>query len=126
MKYMILIHRNPAATAAFMALPSEQVQEGLDVYRRLDEELQASGEMVAAAALADLEAGTRLPAEEGAAFGEFATDGPFAEVTEYVGGFYLVDVESEERALEIGRRIPEAALGLVEVRPTMDLSAFDV
>ena len=126
MKYVILIHRNPEATAAFRALPSEQIQQGLDVYRRLNAELEESGELVAAAALADLEAGTRLPAVDGAGLGDFATDGPFAETTEYVGGFYLVDVESEQRALEIARQVPEAALGLVEVRPTMDLNAFDL
>ena len=126
MKYVILIYRNPKASAAFQALPSEQKQEGLDVYRRLSVELEESGEMVASSPLADAEAGTRLPAEEGMDFGDFSTDGPFAETTEYVGGFIMVDVESEERALEIARQIPEAPLGLVEVRPTMDLAAFDL
>jgi hypothetical protein len=51
------------------------------------------------------------------------TDGPFAELKEHLAGFYLLDCESIERAVEIAARIPEAALGLVEVRPVMDISA---
>ena len=47
------------------------------------------------------------------------SDGPFPEAKELVGGFYLVDCDSEERATEIAARIPEAYLGLVELRPVM-------
>ena len=52
-----------------------------------------------------------------------ATDRPFAEVKEHLAGFYLVDCESIDRAVEHAARIPEAGFGLVEVRPIMDLSA---
>ena len=60
----------------------------------------------------------RVRAGEG---GTLTTDGPFAEAKEHLAGFYLLDVESEERAVEIAAKIPEAALGLVEVRPTRSL-----
>ena len=126
MKYVILIYRNPKARAAWQEMSATQRQEGLEVYRRLQADLEESGEMVASTPLADAEAGTRLPATEGMDFTDFATDGPFAETTEYVGGFIMVDVDSEERALEIAARVPEAPLGLVEVRPTLDLAAFDL
>jgi len=126
MKYVILVYRNPKARAAWQEMNATQRQEGLEVYRRLQADLEESGEMVASTPLADAEAGTRLPAQEGMDFTDFATDGPFAETTEYVGGFIMVDVDSEERALEIAARVPEAPLGLVEVRPTLDLAAFDL
>ncbi|WP_245949728.1 YciI family protein [Saccharothrix carnea] len=45
------------------------------------------------------------------------TDGPFAEAKELLAGFYLIDVPTRERAVEIAARVPEAQLGLVEVRP---------
>lgn len=48
-----------------------------------------------------------------------ATDGPFAEMKEELAGFFLVECESVERAVEIASRIPEARLGLVEGRPVM-------
>jgi hypothetical protein len=38
-----------------------------------------------------------------------------------LAGFYVLDVASEERAVEIAAKVPEAALGLVEVRPTRSL-----
>jgi hypothetical protein len=54
-----------------------------------------------------------------------ASDGPFAEVKEQLAGFFLIDVESSERAIEIAGRIPEAGLGLVEVRPIMHYAGLD-
>jgi hypothetical protein len=49
------------------------------------------------------------------------TDGPFLEAKEYLGGFYLIDCESRERALELAALIPDTKIeGLaVEVRPVM-------
>jgi hypothetical protein len=49
------------------------------------------------------------------------TDGPFAEAKEHLAGFYVLDVAGEERAVEIASKVPEAALGLVEVRPVRSL-----
>jgi hypothetical protein len=52
------------------------------------------------------------------------TDGPFAEVKEYLAGIYVVDCDSIERAVEVAGRVPEAEHGLVEVRPVLSLDAF--
>ena len=49
------------------------------------------------------------------------TDGPFPEMKELLAGFFLVECESMDRAVEIAAMIPEAPLGLVEVRPVMTL-----
>lgn len=49
------------------------------------------------------------------------TDAPLAEVKELLAGFYLVDCETEERAVEIAAGLPESFLGLIEVRPVMEL-----
>jgi len=45
------------------------------------------------------------------------TDGPFAETKERLGGYYVVDVESLDEALEWAARIPSARHGTIEVRP---------
>jgi hypothetical protein len=50
------------------------------------------------------------------------TDGPFAEGKEHLAGFFLLECESIDRAVEHAARLPEAAFGLVEVRPVRDLS----
>jgi len=55
-----------------------------------------------------------------------AGDGPYVETKEHLAGFYLVDVASRERAIEIAGRIPEAAIGGVEVRPILTYSALEM
>ena len=45
------------------------------------------------------------------------TDGPFAETRETLGGFYLIEADTLDRAIEIASKIPTARFGTVEVRP---------
>ena len=123
MKYLILIYHNPAGRKAWEAMPSARRAEGLAVYAAFNEDLVASGEMVVSGALADPSLTRRVLVREGQVM---TTDGPFAEVKELLAGFFLVECESMERATEIAGRVPEAAFGLVEVRPVMDLSGFDL
>jgi hypothetical protein len=52
------------------------------------------------------------------------TDGPFAETREQLGGYFLVDVDSLETALDIAGRIPGAKVGTVEVRPVLEISGL--
>ncbi len=52
------------------------------------------------------------------------SDGPYPETKEFLAGIYLLECPSMERAVQIAARIPEAGLGLVEVRPTRTLTDF--
>jgi len=47
------------------------------------------------------------------------TDGPFAETKEQLGGFYLINAENLDEALDIAAHIPGAVQGEIEVRPVM-------
>ena len=49
-----------------------------------------------------------------------ATDGPFAETKEQLGGFYLVDCKDLDEALRWAAEIPSVGRGPVEVRPIME------
>jgi hypothetical protein len=120
-KYLILIHGNPASQAIFEGLPDAERAKGLEAYAALTEDLAASGEIIVTEALADPATGKRVTAREGRIT---TTDGPFAEVKEHLAGFYLIDCDGVDRAIEIAARIPEAALGLVEVRPVRGLDDF--
>ena len=51
-----------------------------------------------------------------------ATDGPFAETKEQLGGFYLVEASSTDEAAAMAAHIPAARFGSVEVRPIMVFS----
>ena len=87
------------------------------------ERMRASGAWVFSAGLHAPETATVVrPAGE-----DFlVTDGPFAEAKEHLAGFYLVDCDTEERALDIAARVPDAVWGLAEVRPLLDTSTWDV
>ena len=121
MKYVILIYSNPASREIWDNMPAEERSVGLTAYEQLNAELEQSGELIVTEALAAPPGAKRVSVSEGRLV---TSDGPFPEAKELLGGFYLVDCESEERAVEIAGRVPEAQLGLVEVRPTLELSDF--
>jgi hypothetical protein len=122
-KYLVLIYSNPASRQAWENMAETDRAGGWEAYAALNAELEASGELIVTEALADPSQGRRLPVTEQLAG---VTDGPFAEVKEHLAGFFLIECESMERALEVGAKVPEAAFGLVEVRPVMDLSGMDM
>jgi hypothetical protein len=123
MKYLILIYDNPASRKIFEGLSAERRAEGLGLYAALRDDLTASGELIVSEALADPSLTRRVAVRDGQTM---TTDGPFAEAKELLAGFFLVECDSMERAIEHAARIPEAALGLVEVRPVMDLRGFEM
>jgi hypothetical protein len=123
MKYLILIYSNPKSRQAWEGFSEAQRGEGLGLYAALREDLVASGEMIISEALADASLSRRVSVRDGQTM---TTDGPFAEAKELLAGFFLIECESIDRAIEYAARVPEAALGLVEVRPVMDLSGFEL
>ena len=123
MKYLILIWSNPASREVWNRMPADERSRGLAVYAALNDELERSGELIVTEALADPSLTTRVSTAGGQVV---TSDGPFAEAKELLAGFYLVDCESRDRAVEIAARVPEAGLGLVEVRPVMGLADFEL
>lgn len=123
MKYLILIYSNPESRAAWDGFSPAERAEGMSAHFALNEDLTASGEMIVAEALAGPSQAKRVLVRDGQTM---ATDGPFAEVKEHLAGFYLIECESIERAVERAGQMPEAEFGLVEVRPVADLSEYDV
>ena len=122
MKFMLIMHMNPAV---WDALPEAERTAVMAGHQPLLDEITRSGELVSTHALGDpsLSAVVRVRNRQ-----PVVTDGPYAEAKEYLAGFYLVDVESRERALELAALVPDAAVeGLgVEVRPVMFSSGADV
>jgi hypothetical protein len=123
MKYVILIHSNPQSRGIWESFSDDEKSEGLKAYAALNQDLVASGELVHTEALADASTAHRLPATEGM---NLASDGPFAEAKEQLAGFFVVDCDDFDRAIEIAARIPESGLGLVEVIPTMTYSGLEM
>jgi hypothetical protein len=120
-KYVILIYRNPESRQMWEGMSDTDRRVGLQVYYDLNAELEASGELIATEALTYPEDGRQVWRRED---GTISSDGPYAEVKEHLAGFYLIDVSGPDRAAEIAGRVPEADMGLVEIRPVLDLAAF--
>lgn len=116
MKYMILIHHNPANRELWESLPDAERAADMDAYQALTDELISSGEFVASEALADTSETKRVTVRDGR---PMTSDGPFAEAKEFLAGFYLVDCESIDRAIEIASRLPDAEVATIEVRPVL-------
>ena len=123
MKYLILIYSNPQSRAIWEGFSDAKRAEGFGVYAAINEELVASGELIVSEALTDVSQARRVTMSDGRMT---SADGPYAEAKEHLAGFFLVEAESHQRALEIAARLPEAAFGLIEVRPVMSLNGSDI
>ncbi len=113
MKYMLLIYQNPTT---WQSLPEPARQALMSEAGAIVDELVASGEWVGGEGLADSAMATSVRVRDGV---PAVTDGPFAEAKEQVVGYCIVDCESQERAVEIAIRWPDARLWGMEVRPML-------
>jgi hypothetical protein len=102
MKYMLMMHA-PRGTGEYQVSDwkPEEFQAHVAFMHELNRELAESGERVLAEGLAS-PAQARLV--RGGANGEAVTDGPFAESKEFLAGFWIVEVDSAERAYAIAAR----------------------
>ncbi len=123
MKYMILIQSNPHFYERWEKLSAAEQEEFGRRHYTLSDELAESGELVVSEAIGDPSLGKRVTVRDGQTM---TTDGPFAEVKEHLAGFYLVDCDTEERALAIAAQVPDAVWGLVEVRPVLGRHGEDM
>lgn len=117
MQYMLLIYGNEAAEAA---LSQSEQQAVLNEYFAFTKDVRDRGAYVAGEALHPTNAATTVRVRDGK---RLTTDGPFAETTEVLGGFYIVNCKDLDEALEIAAKIPGARHGSIEVRPVVDFSA---
>lgn len=115
MKYMLLIYSEPGAEGAL----SEAEQEAeMGEWFAFTQRIVDSGEMVAGDPLQGTETATTVAVRDGETT---VTDGPFTETKEVLGGYYIVDVDTRERAEQLAAELPSARYGRTEVRPLMEL-----
>ncbi|TWT75123.1 YciI family protein [Allorhodopirellula solitaria] len=112
MKYMLLIY------GAEDCWSEEERQECMIESMRICDQLDAEGKWIASAPLHCVTTATCVRVREGK---RQIMDGPFAETTEQLGGYYVVDVDNRDEAIAIASRLPPAAKGTVEIRPLLPL-----
>jgi hypothetical protein len=110
MKYLCLVYAEEKTIAAL----SDQdwgalVAENLE----LCEALRRSGHFVSASPLDSVRTAVTVRVRDGKLS---ASDGPFAETKEQLGGYYLIEARDLDEALQVAGRIPGARLGSIEVR----------
>ncbi|MBF6097866.1 hypothetical protein IU438_19975 [Nocardia cyriacigeorgica] len=132
MKYMLVKTYGRAANCdtPINEWAPEDIAAHIDFQRKLGEKLAAAGELVDAKGLAGPEE-ARIVSYDGRT-APVVTDGPFPETKEFLAGYWIVDVDSEERALEIAAEASAAPgpggvpIGeYIEVRAVMSAPAAD-
>ena len=103
MKYLLIVDFQPGIEDRPMdQWAPDDIEAHLDYYRALGRELEESGERVQSEVLAGPDL-AKIVTSDGST--TVVTDGPFQEFKEWLAGFQIVEVDSEERALEIAARV---------------------
>ena len=115
MRYALLIYVSEPAEDAVDVMPSEFAE-----YEAFSTYIRARGAFQAGDALQPTATATTVRIRDGQTL---ATDGPFAETKEALGGFYLVEAADLDEAIDFASRIPGAKHGSIEIRPIFELPA---
>jgi len=84
-------------------------------------ELAAQGKFIAASPLHPVDTATSVRVRDNK---RLITDGPFAETSEQLGGYYIIDVANLDEAIAIAERLPPAKKGTIEIRPVYEMPAI--
>ena len=120
MKYMIMMFGDQSGMED---KSPEWMKNMIEFMFRIDKDLKKSGELVFQQGLADPGQAKLVDLRDGV---PVATDGPCAESKESLAGFWVVDVESEARVIEIASQVVAVIEGPVEVREAMDAPPDEV
>ena len=111
MQYLLLIHHDERA---WNELGETEQQKIYGEYRQLMTEMQATGQFLSGSQVQSSASATTVRVRGGT---PLVTDGPFAETSEQLGGYFLVEVENLDTAIALAERIPSARMGTIEVWP---------
>ena len=117
MQYMLLIFDDERVWGE---LSEEERGRLYAEYGTFTNELREAGALVTADQLQPSTTATLVQVRDGETL---TTDGPFAETKEQLGGYYLIEADSLDEAIEWAAKIPSARGGTIEVRPVVQLPA---
>src|SRR5689334_861681 len=118
MKYLLTIY---ADESRYATMTPEDSAALMTAYGAFGEEAQAAGALLGGEGLQPTATATTVRVRDGETL---LTDGPFAETREQLGGYYLLECADLDEANRWAAKIPDAAVGAVEVRPVMDYEAM--
>ena len=112
MKYALLIAEDETF---WDKMPQDEMGKMMAGYQSFGERNAAA--IVDGAALQPTATATTVRVRDGE---RLLTDGPYAETKEQLGGYFLIDVDDLDAAIDIAARIPSVHSGSIEVRPLAD------
>jgi hypothetical protein len=115
MKYMLLVYSREDSWT------EEERAKCLSDSTKLCHELALQGRFLGASPLHGVATATCVRVRGGT---RLTTDGPFAETTEQLGGYFLVEAADLDQVISIAGRIPAASKGTIEIRPLFELSGL--
>jgi hypothetical protein len=118
MRFMMLMIPGGYASAAPDAMPSPEAVQAMMKY---NEALKKAGVLLALDGLHPPASGARVSFKGGK---PSVTDGPFPEVKEVLGGYWMIEVRSRDEAIEWARRCPASSEDVIEVRRVHEMSEF--
>lgn len=115
MRYIFLLYHNETALAQ---MTEAEMGESLAKNQAVCEQASAKGALAGVGALMPTAMATTVRLRGGELL---ATDGPFAETKEQLGGYYILDCADLDEAMEWARTMPACAGGSIEIRPMIEL-----
>ena len=110
MKYLCLI----CAETLMEQMPEAEAEKHYQEYSEFTDDIRRTGHYVGCNRLLPPDAATTVRVRRGKVM---ATDGPYAETKEQLGGYYVIEARDLNEAIQLASRIPGARHGCVEVRP---------
>lgn len=115
MKYLLLMYAEEGAW------PPEDHQVALQESVNICHQLHAKKQYLGAAPLEPPKSATCVRVRDGI---RQVSDGPYAETKEQLGGYFLIDVDTLEEAIEISAQIPGSHRGTAKIRPVMEVDGL--
>ncbi|HEY1266682.1 MAG TPA: YciI family protein [Candidatus Binatia bacterium] len=115
MQYLCLIYEDEAVAAE---RPKAEIDRMYAEYMDFTADIKKSGRLVGLNRLQPARTATTVRVRDG---NVVATDGPYAETKEQLGGYYLIEARDLNDAIQTAARIPSARFGSVEVRPVWEM-----
>lgn len=113
MRFLMLLKADKTTEAG--VLPSRADLEAMGKY---NEELVKAGILLDGAGLQPSSKGAKVTFQNGKAI---VTDGPFAETTDLIAGYWMIQVKSREEAIQWATRVPIAQLPASDRVPEIEL-----
>ena len=111
MQYLLLIYSGESRQHK---VDGPEREKALQEFRAFTRSIHQSGHLLGSNELDLTSKAATVRVRDGK---RMVTDGPFAETKEQLGGYFLIDVDDLDAAIDIAARIPSVQSGSIEVRP---------